>query len=120
MRVHGRDKRMSPTANYNAAARVTGGYSGAQLMNVMNVAAMQAVRRGSPAIATEDMLSVTFPTLPPYTLRSRPTPYEAHRKDHLLKGDAHHLTSMSLSWQPCILSLFFPFVFGILLRLWKC
>ena len=52
---------MAPDADFHRVARATGGFSGAQLMNVMNVAAIAAVQRGAPAITTEDMFYVIRP-----------------------------------------------------------
>lgn len=56
--MHARDKRVAPDADFNKIARATGGYTGAQLMAVMNTAAITAVRRGSTLITTDDMLTV--------------------------------------------------------------
>jgi len=70
LEVHARDKRMAPDADFHRVARATGGFSGAQLMNVMNVAAIAAVQRGAPTITTEDMFYVTLPPLPARPLGS--------------------------------------------------
>ena len=58
LRVHARNKKMAPQADFKKVARATGGYTGAMLMNVMNTAAILAVRRGSPVVTTDDMFSV--------------------------------------------------------------
>lgn len=58
LRVHARDKKMAEDADFHKVARATGGFSGAQLMNLMNVAAINAVQRGASAITTDDMFLV--------------------------------------------------------------
>lgn len=67
LEVHARDKKMAPDADFHKVARATGGFSGAQLMNLMNVAAINAVQRGAAAVATDDMLTVILP--PPSSRR---------------------------------------------------
>ena len=62
LEVHARDKKMAPDADFHKIARATGGFSGAQLMNLMNVAAINAVQRGASSVSTEDMFTVSFCT----------------------------------------------------------
>ena len=62
LEVHARDKKMAPDADFHKIARATGGFSGAQLMNLMNVAAINAVQRGAPAVNTDDMFTVRLPS----------------------------------------------------------
>jgi cell division protease FtsH len=57
LQVHARGKRMEADIDYDKVARATAGFTGAQLMGVMNRAAIMAVRRGAPAIAEEDVFS---------------------------------------------------------------
>ncbi len=57
LKVHARGKRMEEGLNYDKVARATAGFTGAQLMGVMNRAAIMAVRRGAPAIAEEDVFA---------------------------------------------------------------
>lgn len=54
---------MAPDADFHKIARATGGFSGAQLMNLMNVAAINAVQRGAPAVNTDDMFTVRTPLI---------------------------------------------------------
>ena len=56
---------MAEDVDVNKIARATGGYTGAQLMAVMNTAAISAVRRGSRILTTNDMLNVRTPIRPP-------------------------------------------------------
>jgi cell division protease FtsH len=57
LKVHARGKRMEPGLDFDKVARATAGFTGAQLMGVMNRAAIMAVRRGAPAIAEEDVFA---------------------------------------------------------------
>eukprot|EP00884_Botryococcus_braunii_P011923 jgi/Botrbrau1/20731/Bobra.0058s0059.1 len=55
LKVHSRDKKVSPEINYNRVSRACAGFTGAQLMNLMNVAAIVTVRRGGPVITEADV-----------------------------------------------------------------
>ncbi len=57
LQVHCRDKRMSPDVDLEIVARGTPGMSGADLANLVNEAALHAVRRGSATIAMIDFES---------------------------------------------------------------
>jgi cell division protease FtsH len=52
--VHCRDKRIAPDVDLRVVARGTPGMSGADLSNLVNEAALHAVRRGAPAIHMVD------------------------------------------------------------------
>ena len=52
--VHCKDKRIDPDVDLHVVARGTPGMSGADLANLVNEAALHAVRRGASAIAMED------------------------------------------------------------------
>ena len=52
--VHMRDKKISPDVNVNVIARGTPGMAGADLSNLVNEAALFAVRRGSHEVHGED------------------------------------------------------------------
>ncbi|HET9060578.1 MAG TPA: ATP-dependent zinc metalloprotease FtsH, partial [Acidimicrobiales bacterium] len=54
LRVHCKDKRVSPYVDFTVVARGTPGMSGADLANLVNEAALHAVRRGATAIAMAD------------------------------------------------------------------
>src|SRR4051812_23938157 len=54
LKVHSRDKRMGPDVDLDIMARATPGMSGADLANLVNEAALVAVRRGSKQIERID------------------------------------------------------------------
>ena len=54
LKVHSRDKRMGPDVDLDVVARGTPGMSGADLANLVNEAALHAVRRGSQVIQMRD------------------------------------------------------------------
>ncbi len=57
LQVHCRGKRIAPDVDLEVVARGTPGMSGADLANLVNEAALHAVRRGSPTIAMVDFES---------------------------------------------------------------
>lgn len=52
--VHCRDKRLDPDVDLEVLARGTPGFSGAELANLVNEAAIAAVRRGAESLSVED------------------------------------------------------------------
>jgi cell division protease FtsH len=54
LKVHCRNKKLDGTVDLELVARGTPGMSGADLANLVNEAALHAVRRGSPMIAMDD------------------------------------------------------------------
>jgi cell division protease FtsH len=54
LQVHCRDKRIGPDVDLQVVARGTPGMSGADLANLVNEAALHAVRRGSTSVHMED------------------------------------------------------------------
>jgi cell division protease FtsH len=54
LRIHSRGIMLASDFNIEAAARMTPGFSGADLANVMNEAALLAARRNADAVALED------------------------------------------------------------------
>lgn len=55
LRVHARNKKFAPDVNFDNVARRTPGFSGAQLANVLNEAALLAVRRNHVVITLDDV-----------------------------------------------------------------
>ena len=55
LRVHGRKVKMGEDVDYNAIARATAGASGAELANIINEAALRAVRMGRQIVRQEDL-----------------------------------------------------------------
>jgi cell division protease FtsH len=54
LRIHSKNVRLTPDFDLERAARVTPGFSGADLANVINEAALLAARRGAQAVFMED------------------------------------------------------------------
>ncbi|HEY1633726.1 MAG TPA: ATP-dependent zinc metalloprotease FtsH [Acidimicrobiales bacterium] len=57
LKVHCKDKRLAPDVDLELVARGTPGMSGADLANLVNEAALHAVRRGSDSVAMQDFES---------------------------------------------------------------
>ena len=55
LRVHGKDVKMSEDVDYNVIARSTAGASGAELANIINEAALRAVRLGRSVVVQADL-----------------------------------------------------------------
>lgn len=53
--VHAKDVRTEPDIHWDAVARATAGASGAELANIINEAALRAVREGREAVIQEDL-----------------------------------------------------------------
>ena len=55
LKVHARNVHMDETVDFNAIARATAGASGAELANIVNEAALRAVRMNRKVVCQEDM-----------------------------------------------------------------
>ncbi len=55
LKVHARDKRLAPGTGLRQLAQATAGFSGADLANVLNEAALLAARRGAREISQADL-----------------------------------------------------------------
>ncbi len=55
LRVHAKNIKVEPTVDYNAVARATSGASGAELANIVNEAALRAVRMGRDTVNQSDL-----------------------------------------------------------------
>ena len=60
LKVHSRNKKIEEGLDYHKMARATAGFTGAELMNLMNTAAVVAVRRGAKIITEADCFQVHF------------------------------------------------------------
>lgn len=56
LKVHAKDVKTEPNIDYNAVARATAGASGADLANMINEAALRAVRMGRERMREEDLM----------------------------------------------------------------
>ena len=55
MKVHSHDVRMDPQVDFHTVALATSGASGAELANIVNEAALRAVRMGRTEVTQEDL-----------------------------------------------------------------
>ncbi len=55
LKVHARNKPMSPDVNFKTVARITAGFSGAELANLLNEAAILAARAGKSLIGNLEL-----------------------------------------------------------------
>ena len=55
LKVHGRKVKMDESVDYNVIARSTAGASGAELANIINEAALRAVRQGRNLVSQDDL-----------------------------------------------------------------
>jgi len=55
LKVHARQVKMDETVNYHEIARATSGASGAELANIVNEAALRAVRMGRKTVSQQDL-----------------------------------------------------------------
>ena len=55
LKVHARNKPLAPNVNFKILARMTGGFSGADLANLLNEAAILAARAGRKQITNTDL-----------------------------------------------------------------
>lgn len=55
LQVHSKDVKMEEKIDYNQVARATSGASGAELANIINEAALRAVRNGRNLVSQEDL-----------------------------------------------------------------
>ncbi|MDD6274295.1 MAG: ATP-dependent zinc metalloprotease FtsH [Clostridiaceae bacterium] len=55
LKVHAKDVNIAPDVDYQAVARATSGASGAELANIINEAALRAVRLGRRVVTQEDL-----------------------------------------------------------------
>ena len=55
LKVHAKDVKMEDNIDFNAIARATSGASGAELANIINEAALRAVRQGRECVTQEDL-----------------------------------------------------------------
>ena len=55
LKVHAKDVKMDPGVDYGKIARMTSGASGAELANIINEAALRAVRMGRSSVSQQDL-----------------------------------------------------------------
>ena len=55
LRVHGKDVKLESSVDFNSVARAASGASGAELANIVNEAALRAVRMGRSVVNQSDL-----------------------------------------------------------------
>ncbi len=80
LKVHSKGKPLADDANLAAIAQETAGYSGADLANALNEAALLAARRGATLIAQEDLEEAVEKVLAGPERKSRRLDPEARRR----------------------------------------
>ncbi|MFR5601707.1 MAG: ATP-dependent metallopeptidase FtsH/Yme1/Tma family protein, partial [Lachnospiraceae bacterium] len=55
LKVHGKNVKLEDTVDFNEVARATSGASGADLANIVNEAALRAIRMGRKTVSQEDL-----------------------------------------------------------------
>ena len=71
LRVHARDKMLSEDVDLKTIARATGGFTGADLANLLNEAALRAAKENVPAITMDSLESTILKVLAGPEKRSR-------------------------------------------------
>ena len=71
LRVHARDKMLSDDVDLKVIARATGGFTGADLANLLNEAALRAARDNTPAITMQTLESSILKVIAGPEKRSR-------------------------------------------------
>ena len=84
LKVHARDKRLDAAVNLKTVARSTAGFTGADLSNLLNEAAIMAARNNRPVLTMEDLNEALMKIIAGPAKKSR----VAQRKD--LKTTAIH------------------------------
>ena len=79
LKVHGQRVKMSDDVDYNAIARATAGASGAELANIINEAALRAVRFGRNAVKQEDLQESVETVIAGYQKKNAVIPPEERR-----------------------------------------
>ena len=64
LKVHAKDVKMEPNVDFDTIGRATSGASGAELANIINEAALRAVRMGRSAVSQTDLEAVSYTHLP--------------------------------------------------------
>ena len=79
LKVHGQKVKMSDDVDYNAIARATAGASGAELANIVNEAALRAVRFGRKAVCQEDLQESVETVIAGYQKKNAVIPSDERR-----------------------------------------
>ena len=97
LRVHCRGKQLDPTVDVELIARGSPGMSGADLANLVNEAALTAVRRGSATIASDDFDAARDRVL--LGLQRSSLALDDHEKDVVAHHEAGHaVVAQLLEW----------------------
>ena len=82
LKVHGKKVKVDESVDYNEIARATNGASGAELANIVNEAALRAVRMGRKTVSQQDLEESVEPVIAGY-----------QKKDAGVSGDEKKIVS---------------------------
>jgi cell division protease FtsH len=92
LKVHARDKVLAEDVSLSEVARGTAGFTGADLENLLNEAALLAARRGAPFITREDLKDAEMKVIAGPEKRSRVIPQ--HERELTAYHEAGHAVVM--------------------------
>jgi cell division protease FtsH len=75
--VHSKNKKLSPDIDFEIIAELTGGFSGAQIKNILNEAAIFAARKGNTVIQQVDLLNSLDKSLVGLVKRNDTRPFDS-------------------------------------------
>ncbi len=95
LKVHSREKPLSPDVNLKTIAKTTAGFTGADLSNLLNEAALLAARKNKKAITMEEIEEATIKVVVGTEKKSRVM------SDHEKKLTAYHEAGHAIAFYAC-------------------
>ncbi len=95
LKVHSREKPLSPDVNLKTIAKTTAGFTGADLSNLLNEAALLSARKNKKAITMEEIEEATIKVVVGTEKKSRVM------SDHEKKLTAYHEAGHAIAFYAC-------------------